>query len=61
MIQVITPTNSGTYVIIQDQTAAIFAGDPAAVVESLNDGAILLESVGPEYLQTQKLNLFLLE
>lgn len=61
MIQTITPTYSGTYIIIQDQTSAIFAGDPDTIIEGLTDGAFLLEEAGPSYIQTQTLNLFLLE
>jgi hypothetical protein len=61
VIQTILATSSGTYVIIQDQTSAVFAGDPETMVENLNNGAMLLEGLGSEYLQTQKANLFILE
>ena len=61
MIQVITSTNSGTYIIIQDQTSAVFAGDPDTILESLANGSMLMEVLGTEYVQTQKSNLFILE
>lgn len=61
MIQILTATNSGTYVIVQDQVSAVYAGDPEAIVDNLNTGAMFMETVGTDYIETQDLNLFLLE
>jgi hypothetical protein len=59
MIELITLTASGNYIILQDQTPSIYQGDPDKIVDDLITGSLLKEDT--DFLLLEDNNLIILE